>query len=363
MLFLFCQPGLKDKNTVDFLIRDLIIKSLKLKKNHIVDINSLNRNSYFKQNQQANHILRYIFKIKSAIVFLYELKKILKQKEIKNIFLDSYTIFDLFFFSFLKTSKTYNVIIYLRIPYNYIPVIKYLFSFSVIKLKNKGVKFITDTEELKRHYRNKYGIKSEVMPIPSKINKKNKLKKFNIKKISILFPGKSRDEKGISNIFKLFGDEIKDIDINFFFLKNQDITDNLRNKKNLKLQTINNNLTYKNYIKSLYKYDLILLPYSHKTYKLRSSGIFLDLIKLNKIFFVSDLTWMSNILKKNNIDDLVVNNWNIVNFKTKLNKINSNFSTFKKKYIKMRKKIIQKNSDTSFDRKIKKIFLNNIKFL
>ena len=360
MFFLFCQPGLNDKNTIDFLIRDLIIKSLKLKKKNIIDINSFKKNKFFLTVNKRNKIFESIVKILSALDFFFKMKNILEKKNIKNILFDSYTIFDLFFFSFLKIDKTCNVIIYLRIPYSYIPFMKYLFCFSIMLLKKKKVQFITDTEILKKHFKDDYNIKCEVMPIPSKIKIKTKLKKFTLKRINILFPGKSRDEKGISNVLKIFKSEIKNTYINFFFLKNHKIIDNLNNRKNLKLQSIDQNLSYKDYIKSLCSYDVILLPYDHKTYKLRSSGIFIDLIKLNKIFLVSDSTWMSKTLRKYNVNILIIKDWNIESILSKLKKINNNFSDFKKDYLKMREKIIKKNSNLEFDKKIKKIFINNL---
>ena len=48
MVFLFCQPGLNNKNTIDFLIKKLVIDSLNLKKNNTISLNSFKNN---KKNQ------------------------------------------------------------------------------------------------------------------------------------------------------------------------------------------------------------------------------------------------------------------------------------------------------------------------
>ena len=58
------------------------------------------------------------------------------------------------------------------------------------------------------------------------------------------------------------------------------------------------------------KSNFIILPYESKDYKYRSSGIFVESISLRKIVLVSVNTWMSKELKKHNLSELIVHDWN-----------------------------------------------------
>ena len=233
-------------------------------------------------------------------------------------------------------------------------VTKILFFISLNNLKKKDILFITDTKELKIHFYNKYQINCEIIPIPSqikKITKFNKINKINLKNIKILFPGKSRKEKGLNSIISLFSKEKKNFYIDFKFLKNNLIIKNLENKKNLK-----ENLSYKDYINSFIDRDLIILPYSHKTYNLRSSGVFIDAIKLNKFCLVSKNTWMATMLKESKMGYCEIDKWEIDNLVKKILFYNKNLLKIKKDYKIFRSKIINENSDEKFKTKMKKIF-------
>ncbi len=354
MFFLFCQPGLKDKNTIDFLIRKLIINGLNIKKKNYNILDSLKKpkNKKFRENKS------FFYKFFWAFIFYIKLSKILKKKKITHIFFDSYSIFELFFFSFAKFYSK-KIIIYLRIPYDFMFVTKILFFISLNNLKKKDTLFITDTKELKIHFYNKYQINCEIIPIPSqikKITKFNKINKINLKNIKILFPGKSRKEKGLNSIISLFSKEKKNFYIDFKFLKNNLIIKNLENKKNLKLNILKENLSYKDYINSFIDCDLIILPYSHKTYNLRSSGVFIDAIKLNKFCLVSKNTWMATMLKESKMGYFEIDKWEIDNLIKKILFYNKNLLKIKKDYKIFRSKIINENSDEKFITKMKKIF-------
>ena len=66
MVFLFCQPGLNNINTVDFLIKELIVKSLKLNTKNIISLNSFK--NLKKQNQIKLKRFNLIFQ-KLSIIF------------------------------------------------------------------------------------------------------------------------------------------------------------------------------------------------------------------------------------------------------------------------------------------------------
>ncbi len=315
MVFLFCQPGLNNSNTIDFLIKKLIIKSLKLKKHNIISINSLNKNK--KENQVKLKRLNLFFPkisiIVNSIIFFFKLKQTTNNNKISHIFFDGYTFFDFLFFSFLKKIKI-KIIIFLRIPYDKIFGLGFLFNYSINKLKKfSNVIFVTDTKNLKIHFKKNFEIDCKIVPIPSKINTFQRLKKINFKNLNILFPGKSRVEKGTKLIIKMFHEINMDYDVKLSFQYNKKLYEELANKKGLLLNILDNNLSYENYIKSIKNSDVLILPYVHPTYKLRSSGIFIEAIKLNKIIVVNKNTWMSDVLLSNNLNELILNDWNFKN--------------------------------------------------
>ena len=358
MVFLFCQPGLNNNNTIDFLIKKLVINSLKLKKYNTLFLNSF-KNS--KKNQTKLKRFNLIFPklsiIFNGIIFLFKLKKIINNRKISHLLLDSYTFFDFFFFSFLGKNNI-KIIIYLRIPYGEIFGLKILFNIAINRLKKfQKILFITDTDSLKSYFNKKYNIKCRVIPIPSKISKNFKLKKINKKNLTFLFPGKSREEKGVDLITQLFNDVETKGRVLLKFNSNKKIISALKNKKGLKLKILPRNLTYNNYINSIKNSDIIILPYTHPTYKLRSSGVFVDSIKLNKIVMVAKNTWMSEICIRKNLKELLLANWKFKNLTYNIDKILNNYKEFKIKYSNMRNEIIKKNSDKKFDIIVKKLFI------
>ena len=84
-----------------------------------------------------------------------------------------------FFFSILNLKKNkIKIFIYLRIPYDQIIYTKLFFYYSIFYLKkNDNIVFLTDTNELKKHFKKKFNIECKIIPIPSKINNSKKLKK------------------------------------------------------------------------------------------------------------------------------------------------------------------------------------------
>lgn len=354
MFFLFCQPGLSNRNTIDFLIKKLLLKKLKIKNKNYSEINSFN--SKLKKNTNLNSYFKKLKMLIDAFKFFIKLEKILAKKKVTHIFLDSYTILDLLFFSLYKFPLNIKIIIYLRIPYDLLNSTKLIFFLSILNLKKKNVKFITDTLQLKKHFKKKYKINCDVIPIPSKINTETRLKKINSKKIKIIFPGKSRNEKGIENIIELFKNKKTEELVELYFNRNDFLFNSLRKIQKLKLTPLSPHLSYKNYLRSLIISHYVILPYTHKTYRLRSSGVFIDAIKLNKFCFVSKDTWMSSFLKRYKLEIFIINNWDFEELNKKIKYIDKNFKKIKKNFSKMRYIIINHNSDSKFKNKMKEIF-------
>ena len=80
------------------------------------------------------------------------------------------------------------------------------------------------------------------------------------------------------------------------------------------------------------------MPYVSEDYKYRSSGIFVETISLRKIVFVSGNTWMSKELRKHDLSELIIHDWNnfeIFKFIKKCNfkKLNKKLKIMQKKYL------------------------------
>ena len=74
------------------------------------------------------------------------------------------------------------------------------------------------------------------------------------------------------------------------------------------------NLNQEKYSELLIQSDVILIPYDHKSYKYRTSGVFLESISARKLTLVSGDTWMAEELKKNSLQKLIINDWSNENF-------------------------------------------------
>tara|TARA_B100000989_G_C19432422_1_gene423648 strand:- start:712 stop:984 length:273 start_codon:yes stop_codon:yes gene_type:complete len=89
---------------------------------------------------------------------------------------------------------------------------------------------------------------------------------------------------------------------------------------------------------------------------LRSSGVFVDAIKLNKFCFVSKNTWMATILKNNKLEFCIMNDWRIDILIKKIEYYEKNYLKIKKNFSKMHKKIFNENSEINFINSIKQLF-------
>ena len=78
------------------------------------------------------------------------------------------------------------------------------------------------------------------------------------------------------------------------------------------------------------------MPYNFLDYKLRTSGIFFETISMGKIVFITSNTIMSGELKRNNLEKLIVKDWNNISIQ-KIIKI-KNDKLVRKNLIKMKNK-------------------------
>lgn len=261
--------------------------------------------------------------IKTLIKLLGEKKLKIKKNDIILIDSTSYgNLASIFIYLYLCAKKN-NIFFYKRvIEENYITD-KFFLNF--LQRIFPKIIFLTDSnlilKYLEKNLKNIYNL-----PIPHTYKKKYNYKK-ETKYIKIWFPGKLRDEKGVNNLRSVLINNKNYDKIKFYCDKEFKIK-----HKYKFIYTKLNNLSSKKYLDHFRKMDVILLPYSHKSYKYRTSGIFIEAVSLEKICIVPDRTWMSQIYKKAKLDILVIKNWRELNFE--------NFGKIvftKKNYLKLQK--------------------------
>ncbi len=260
---------------------------------------------------------KYNFFLKIISIFFnyFKIKNYLKERYNDNdiIYLDGYSIYFLISFSLFycfSNQKKIKLILWLRYPITKSLKDKIL-KFFIYKICNlKNTIFLTENELLEQNIKKNISkIKINKMPSLHNLSKHKKIKKINKKNLKILCPGIYREEKYGSNLLKF----IKNNLIKNFKLK---ISRNFKLEfKNLsknylkKLIFINDNLNYNKFINEVLKSDVILLPYKMPNYKYRTSGLFFEAISLNKFTYVSNGTLMEKDLKKFDLINFGIKNW------------------------------------------------------
>jgi len=74
-------------------------------------------------------------------------------------------------------------------------------------------------------------------------------------------------------------------------------------------------------MKAMYFSDFIILPYSSKLYKSRTSGIFIEGAILSKKILVTENTWMANEYRRFRLNDLIIRDWSKFELKDNLKKL------------------------------------------
>ena len=336
-------------------IDSLKLLSKKISKKLFLILPKKNKNIFFNINNIKNleHVstgyISTLFKIKKNHNLIQSFFKNEKLCEKDVIFVDGYS-FDFLIsliFCFNSFDKCGTFLIYCRYDYKNIKRIIFKIFTIFINYKFKNFIILTDTDILKKKLNQTYKKKILFVPVPhtqEKVLKKQK-KKYN--KINLFFPGPFREEKfGINfyNFLKINNSTLYKIFISksFFWKK----------KKFFKIKYLSNNLNRKNYLKYFMKSQIIVLPYSNKLYRERTSGIFIEGIVMKKIILVTSGTWMAKELKKFKLNELIIKNWNNYLLEQNINKIFSD--KVKKKISKMQKyylKIHNKNNYTNLIRK------------
>jgi glycosyltransferase involved in cell wall biosynthesis len=163
----------------------------------------------------------------------------------------------------------------------------------------KKVRFVTDTSGLAIMFKKATKTKFEVWSIPYvqidvEIENKNKI-------LTVGYIGTLRIEKGIETILKVIK-KLQSQDIQFIIQANVShaskrelaIVEELRKFANVQL--LEKDQTNEEYQETLASMDVVLLPYSLKTYRLATSQTLMDTIAFEKVPIVTKGTWMSRIV-------------------------------------------------------------------
>ena len=357
--FLLFLPSFKDVEGHEISFIEVYQKIAKEIKLDLVLFNSSTNKINFKfknykifpSHNKYSKLLKPFYLITNNLKILIKLFKIKEYQARKEdiILIDSTSL------SFLP-----SIIIYLCLRYQSNKIFYYQRIIENKLLKEKlflfflnfifrDLRILTDSKNILQHLRkNKYNV--SLMPVPH--IKKNKFKNKNFispDKINIWFPGKPRQDKGISNLNAFLYSNRNNKNINFFCSK--DLKLNFKYKfKNFKLKKLE-----KKKFENLYKImHFIILPYSCSTYKFRTSGIFLEATSSSKACIIPNDTWMSELYKSRKLENLIINDWAKLDINN-ITKIYNKFNLFLE-INKIRKDLNKFHNSQNF----KKLFIKNI---
>ncbi len=170
-------------------------------------------------------------------------------------------------------------------------------------LKNKQIRFVTDSEVIAQQFTEKYHQPMSVLPIPHVFEMEDKASVAD-SKIRLYLPGGARIEKGMDAITgalellqKNHPEMMKKIIIviQFFGEKEKDELDALKDRISQLVceKVFLGKLSSEEYKEQVGLADIILIPYlNSRGYKARTSGVLAEAIAACKPFITSKESWM-----------------------------------------------------------------------
>ena len=314
--FIRCYEKIKDKNIF------FIVPKANSSKEH----KTLNK----VINKKRSNF--FFIKIFSEIIFFFSNIKsidlIIKKNNKNNkciVFVDGGSLFFLLSFFFLQNKKNTEFIYYIRSTYSKI-IKDYIFFLILKKFKKNFFKFklVTDSLLVRKFLLRKTKLNAFILPIPHTVFRKINRLENNLDSINLFCAGGFRVDKFGNNLnlfLKKNDEDNYNLIISKDFIKPVDVS-----RITVKYFSNLNKTQYHNFFK---KSDFILLPYEQESYKLKTSGIFVETIIFGKIPIVTSDTWMANQLKMFNLRELIVDNWGFFKLSKLLKDINKN-SFYKK---------------------------------
>ena len=336
---------------IDFIdMLSVIAKKKKLKikfilpKKNTLKIAIPHKKELFGSND-GNFIIKLFYIIGNYFILINRLKR-LKKNDL--VYIDGYSFYFLIslILYLLINGNLNKLVIWVRYPYDSI-IKKYIFKFFIYLFNidsSRQLITITENSKLARVLNKRFSIKIQTLPSHHKIEKiyiKNRKfnnskinnSKINNSKINILCPGSFRPEKYGKNLVNFLEHNIKNKKI-FALNIDKKFSNFYKNIYKINIRFFKNDLKKSEFINQINNCHLVILPYNFLDYKLRTSGIFFETISMGKIVFITSNTIMSRELKKNNLEKLIVKDWNNISIQ-KIIKI-KNDKLVRKNLIKMK---------------------------
>lgn len=356
--FFFILPSFKDYagHEIEFIpylskycIQNKFDYEFILPQNNIIKIKK--KNNCLKPLVENFKILKLINTINYIIKNIIILKKILRSAS-KNdvIYIDTQSF--LFFFSFIISmifKKKLILLYWIRTQHNsFLKRIIFKTFHQCYKFFFKKVFVFNENDHLTKYAKQIYNI--NCIGIPSIHFLKTRVKKIKYKKIKILCPGVYRWEKYGKNLVD-FIKNCKDTELTLSISK--EFKKEIKHKIFIKINYNKKSLDKKDYIKTYNNSDIIFLPYDEVAYSNRFSGMMYEALSAKKFVFTSKNTLMAKYLIKNNLKELVINNWKKVNYKSILSIITN--KNIQKKFFDAHKKYLEENNFFTFKKKINSV--------
>lgn len=252
----------------------------------------------------ANSWIPFFKKNGSLSKRFLEFSKIFRvQKQNSIFFIESFNSIDfcaLVFASFICLKQRDQLWILFRygLPQYNLNGKIHLFLLKCLKLKiKKRLKTLTDSEAIAENFAPH--LKMDMMPIPHIDFTPGSRKES--KKLMCWWPGHPRVAKGLHEIQKLMETQASVENLNVM------VSEEIQQKiSHPCLIYCKKAMPREDYLKALFKSDVILLPYDPLVYRYGTSGIFVEAIIAGKIPLVKEGSWLANELKRYSLDELIV---------------------------------------------------------
>lgn len=217
-----------------------------------------------------------------------------KQNEETIFFLESFNLKKLALFTlslllFAKKNTQVWILFRYGLPYVYAKGKIHLFLCDLLTYKLKRrFKILTDSEKIADTFRRPV----TVMPIP---HTKDFISDPAVEKKIFWWPGEPREAKGLKEMQKLAHHREAFL-VEIIAAKSS----------HLPVRLIEDQLSAQDYREWMSKSSVILLPYDEKVYRYSTSGILIEAITAGKMPLVKKGTWLSDVLIKNDLSELVI---------------------------------------------------------
>ena len=172
-------------------------------------------------------------------------------------------------------------------------------------LGDENLKLLTDSALLKAPLTTFYGRDVHLFPIIDTSAIPSSPFTCHLgERLRFWWPGNPRENKGLNTINNILPvlDKASSIEVDVVLSENAVIG---YKPERLKLIRLPGALSSQDYLSQLLSADVILLPYDEETYRLKTSGIFIEAIAVGKPVLVTAGTWMAHELKEFGLSEFI----------------------------------------------------------